>query len=83
MLTDLQAKKLTRYFQIYDINDDGRIESSDFERVIENVRVLRGASEHSPEGEIGPDELLEIGRQFYSSDDPGSAGNMLFGPFGV
>ena len=183
MLTDLQAKKLTRYFQVYDITDDGRIESSDFERVIENVRVLRGASERSldgnglrqaymafgaalsasadsdgdggidldewlaygqialeddaryeaeveaitnhlfpvfdtdEDGEIGPDEFadfygvfglggnlarsifveldanndgvisrdefLEIGRQFYRSDDRGSAGNMLFGPFGV
>ena len=183
MLSDLQVKKLTRYFQVYDIDDDGMISSPDFERVIENVRILRGASEHSPDGnglreaymafwaalsdsadtdgdggvdldewlacwqitleddaryeaeveaitnhlftvfdtdedeQIGPDEfvnfygvfglgsnlarsvfveldansdgiisreeLLEIGRQFYRSDDPGSAGNMLFGPFGV
>lgn len=42
MLSDLQTRKLTRYFQVYDINDDGRIEASDFERIVENVRLLHG-----------------------------------------
>jgi Ca2+-binding EF-hand superfamily protein len=45
MLRGLQERKLTRYFQVYDIDDDGQIASPDFERVIENVRILRGASE--------------------------------------
>jgi hypothetical protein len=35
------------------------------------------------DGIINREELLEIGRQFYRSDDPGSAGNMLFRPYGV
>ena len=35
------------------------------------------------DGRISRDELREIGRQFYRSDDPGDVGNMLFGPFGV
>ena len=48
MLSDLQEKKLTRYFQVYDIDDDGQIAASDFARVIDNVRILRGASESSP-----------------------------------
>jgi len=47
MLSDLQTKKLTRYFQVYDIDDDGRIAAADFERVVENVRILRGESDHS------------------------------------
>ena len=42
MLSDLQTRKLTRYFQVYDIDDDGRIEPSDFERIVENVRLLHG-----------------------------------------
>lgn len=42
MLTELQVKKLTRYFQVYDIDDDGRIERSDFERIVENVTLLHG-----------------------------------------
>lgn len=47
MLSDLQTKKLTRYFQVYDVDDDGRIDAGDFERVVENVRVLRGEDERS------------------------------------
>ncbi|MDH3424099.1 MAG: EF-hand domain-containing protein, partial [Gemmatimonadota bacterium] len=47
MLTDLQTKKLTRYFQIYDIDDDGQIDEADFERIVENVRTLHGAAESS------------------------------------
>lgn len=47
MLSDLQTKKLTRYFQVYDIDDDGRIDAADFERVVENVRVLRGSDDRS------------------------------------
>jgi len=43
VLSDLQTKKLTRYFQVYDIDDDGRIESSDFARIVENVGVLHGS----------------------------------------
>ena len=53
MLTDLQTKKLTRYFQVYDIDDDGRIDGSDFERIVENVRIL-----HGTEGK-GPDALRD------------------------
>jgi Ca2+-binding EF-hand superfamily protein len=49
MLTDLQTKKLTRYFQVYDIDDDGRIDASDFERIVENVRVLHGTEGNGPD----------------------------------
>ena len=48
MLTDLQRRKLTRYFRVYDIDDDGRIGAADFERVVENVRILHGLSPDSP-----------------------------------
>jgi Ca2+-binding EF-hand superfamily protein len=40
MLTDLQRRKLTRYFRVYDLDDDGRLANADFERVVENVRIL-------------------------------------------
>ena len=35
------------------------------------------------DGVISREELLEISRQFYRSDDPASPGNLLFGPFGA
>jgi len=44
MLTLLQQQKLTRYFRVYDVDDDGRLARSDFERVAENVRVLHVVS---------------------------------------
>jgi Ca2+-binding EF-hand superfamily protein len=47
MLSDLQTKKLTRYFEVYDVDDDGHIDAADFERMVENVRILRGESDHS------------------------------------
>lgn len=47
MLTELQKRKLTRYFRVYDIDDDGRIGPADFERVVENVRILHGLATDS------------------------------------
>ncbi|HSG06999.1 MAG TPA: EF-hand domain-containing protein [Longimicrobiales bacterium] len=47
MLSDLQKQKLTRYFRVYDVDDDGAISLPDFERVVENVRVLHGVGERS------------------------------------
>ncbi|MFQ5538189.1 MAG: EF-hand domain-containing protein [Gemmatimonadota bacterium] len=48
MLTDLQKKKLTRYFRVYDVDDNGAIGTPDFDRVLENLRVLHGLSENTP-----------------------------------
>jgi len=49
VLTELQTKKLSRYFRVYDIDDDGRIGPADFARVIENVRALHGFTSDSEE----------------------------------
>lgn len=48
MLTELQREKLTRYFRVYDVDDDGVIRPRDFERVVENVRTLHGLRDGSP-----------------------------------
>lgn len=45
MLTPLHAQKLTRYFRVYDVDDDGAIGRRDFERVLENLRTLHGVDE--------------------------------------
>jgi len=47
MLTDLQRRKLIRYFKVYDVDDDGRVAPADFERVLENVRILHGLKDGS------------------------------------
>lgn len=67
MLSDLQKKKLTRYFRVYDINDDGRIGPADFLRVIENVRILHGIKDGSAqhrallEGYMNRWEAMRVG----------------------
>ena len=48
MLSDLKRLKLTRYFEMYDIDDDGVVDRRDFERIIENVRFLHGVPQTSP-----------------------------------
>lgn len=60
MLTDLQTKKLTRYFQVYDIDDDGQVEASDFDRIVENVKLLHGEGPTS--GGLGDAYLTLWGR---------------------
>ena len=47
MLSPLQKQKLTRYFRVYDVDDDGAIGRTDFERVLENLRVLHGLERHA------------------------------------
>ena len=42
MLSELQKRKLTRYFRVYDVDNDGRVGPQDFERVLENLRALHG-----------------------------------------
>lgn len=49
MLSSLQKQKLTRYFRVYDVDDDGAIGRRDFERVLENLRVLHGVDGHGPQ----------------------------------
>lgn len=48
MLSPLQAQKLTRYFRVYDVDDDGAIGRRDFERVLENLKVLHGMDDETP-----------------------------------
>jgi juvenile hormone diol kinase len=47
MLTDLQQKKLSRYFHVYDVDEDGKVGPADFARVIDNVRMLHGLNAQS------------------------------------
>lgn len=47
MLSDLQRAKLTRYFWMYDVDEDGEIGPRDFARVLENIRILYRVPDHS------------------------------------
>ena len=80
MLTDLQTKKLTRYFRVYDIDDDGGIESADFERIVENVRLLHGVDGEPGQHAAhrgGTARLLAI----FDLDESGAIGRSEFRDF--
>lgn len=47
-LTDLQRRKLTRFFKVYDQDHDGVIERSDYIALAENVATAKGFPLHSP-----------------------------------
>jgi Ca2+-binding EF-hand superfamily protein len=74
MLTPLQQQKLTRYFRVYDVDDDGRIARADYERVAENVRALHRAEERSARHRAIEDGFLrqwEALRASADADDDG------------
>lgn len=75
MLTDLQALKLTRYFQVYDVDDDGRIALTDFERIIENVQVLHGGPGTNGHGELR-DAYVRLWDRIRSSADSDADGGV-------
>ncbi|MBT4438248.1 MAG: hypothetical protein HOD00_12070 [Gemmatimonadales bacterium] len=72
---------MTRYFQVYDADDDGQIDAGDFERVVENVRILRGEPDHG--GMISRAERMSVAGEFDRGTDPDAPGNLLFGLFGI
>lgn len=49
MLSDLQKKKISRLFQVFDANGDGYVEAADAERVAKRIAEIRGWSEDSEE----------------------------------
>jgi Ca2+-binding EF-hand superfamily protein len=49
MLTNLQERKLTRFFSVWDANGDGVITTEDPEQVARNLSKLQGLEPSSPE----------------------------------
>jgi len=47
MLSDLQKKKLTRVFHVFDIDKNGFVEKSDYQAIIDNLASVRGYAQGS------------------------------------
>lgn len=71
MLSDLQTKKLTRYFQVYDVDDDGRIAVIDFERIVENVQLLHGYPSGAAEIAALRDSYMGLWNRIRGADGDG------------
>ncbi|MEM1167940.1 MAG: hypothetical protein AAGJ08_02295 [Cyanobacteria bacterium P01_H01_bin.35] len=51
MLTELQTRKWTRLFQVYDANGNGVVEKDDFEAIFQNVAKARNLTQGTPQYE--------------------------------
>jgi juvenile hormone diol kinase len=69
MLTSLQQQKLTRFFHLFDVDDDGRIARPDFERVADNVRALHIVSGRSDSKRLIHEGFLQQWEALRSSAD--------------
>ena len=63
MLTNLQKRKLTRFFSVWDANGDGTITTEDPKQVAQNLAKLQGLEPSSPEH-----ERFHIGFMAYQDD---------------
>ena len=52
MLTPLQIKKLTHFFNILDFDKNGSIEADDFEAIGENLAIIRDIDLDTPDYEV-------------------------------
>lgn len=76
MLTPLQRMKLARYFTVYDVDDDGKVGLRDFERVLENVRVLHGLAAGSPRDQTLSEAFLQRWEALRDSADTNQDGGV-------
>ena len=51
MLTELQKRKWTRLFQVYDADGNGVVEQADFEIIFQNLAQVRNLEANEPEYE--------------------------------
>jgi Ca2+-binding EF-hand superfamily protein len=67
-----------------DSDDDGFLDLADYERLAELMRIRRPAEsfrilDADGDGRVSQEEIVAAVRDFYTSDDPTAAGNLVFG----
>lgn len=70
MLSDLQRRKLTHKFRIFDLDGDGWIEASDFRGVVDRLARLRGWEEGSEPVESLRAEYAEFWKALAAMAEP-------------
>lgn len=70
MLSDLQRRKLTHKFEIFDADGDGGVEASDFRAMIDRLARLRGWDEGSEPVERLRAEYAEFWKALVSMAEP-------------
>lgn len=70
MLDDLQRRKLTHKFRIFDFDGDGRVEASDFRAVVDRLARLRSWEEGSEPVEKLRSEYAEFWKALAAMAEP-------------
>ncbi|MEM9926203.1 MAG: calcium-binding protein [Cyanobacteria bacterium P01_D01_bin.50] len=75
-------------FDLFDIDGNGFITVKEYKTVLSSWRVSEEIAEETfpkldfnGDSLISKDEFVELVRQFHTSDDPESPGNLFFGPY--
>ena len=76
MLTDLQKRKLTRFFNVWDANGDGIITSEDPEQVAQNLAELQELKPGSPEHERFYSGFMLYQKDFLQAVDVDESGSV-------
>ncbi|MFL7794197.1 MAG: EF-hand domain-containing protein [Anaerolineae bacterium] len=76
MLTNLQKRKLTRFFNVWDTDDDGAITTKDPEQVAQNLAKLQGLKPGSPEHEGFYSGLMSYQNDFLKAVDMDESGRV-------
>jgi Ca2+-binding EF-hand superfamily protein len=76
MLTNLQKRKLTRFFTAWDTDGDGVITTKDPERVAQNLAKLQGLEPGSPEHENFYNGFMAYQNHFVRTVDVDESGNI-------
>jgi Ca2+-binding EF-hand superfamily protein len=76
MLTDLQKRKLTRFFNVWDANGDGVITTKDSEQVFQNLAELQDLKPGSPERETLYSGFMAYQNHFIQAVDVDESGSV-------
>ena len=76
MLTELQKRKWTRLFQVYDANRNGTLELADFEQHFHNIISLRNWKPGMPEYEAAKARVVENWEKMRQATDLNNDGKI-------
>lgn len=76
MLTNLQKRKLSRFFNVWDANSDGAITTEDPKQVAQNLAKLQGLEPSSPEHERFYNGFMAYQNDFLKAVDMDESGRV-------
>lgn len=76
MLSELQKKKITKFFHMYDVNGDGIINKADFQKIIDNMSHIKGYKQGSSAYEAFANKYFSLWNELEKLADKNSNGEI-------